>query len=57
MEKTYEPECIFLVLNNYYETLKQLDGSFIAWHPHFVHLHPDLIKFVFNLLIYSKKII
>lgn len=52
VEKIYEPKWILVVSNRYYETLSELEGLFIAWPPHLVHLNPDPIRFLFNLLKY-----
>lgn len=29
--RVYEPKCIFPVSNYYYETLREVEGSFVVW--------------------------
>lgn len=51
VERAYEPNCILLVSNNYYEILRELKGSFVAWPPHLVQLYLNLVKFAFIKLL------
>lgn len=53
VERANESKWIFLVLNSYYESLRELKGSFVAWLSHLVQLDPNLVRFTFNFLKYT----